>query len=200
MKTMIYILTCVLAMLFIGCTYYTPYLISLKEVERSDVTVERYGGNKVEVVDTLGIKFEDDLLRIIWIPTKSRFNFTLSNKTQHSMKIIWDEAIYVNEVGISQGVTHLGVKYTDHSISQPPSVVIRDGLINDFVLPSDNIYYSSGWVEKALFPNISDSKSISLIKAEKYIGSTVQILLPIEIQGTVNEYIFTFEVEGIVLP
>ena len=200
MRVIKYAFIYMLLAIFTGCTYYTPYIISLTDVDRSDDTSELYGGNNVEVIDTLGYEFEDSLLKIIWIPTRSRFNFILSNKTQHSIKIIWDESVYVDSRGINQGVTHLGTKYTDHNSPQHPSIILKYGSIEDMIIPSNNIYYSSGWGVKDLFPNNSDSKSISIIKAAKHIGETVKILLAVESQGTTHEYIFTFRVDGVVLP
>ena len=201
--------------LFSSCVYetyyyevitYTPiYTIELAQVERPVAAKERYGKQKITRVEEEGTakySFEDEMVRIVWLPTDFEISFALTNKTDHSIKIIWDEAAYVGIDGISERVIHAGVKYTDRNNSQPPTVVIRKGTVTDLIIPSDNIYYVSGryggWEELPLLPdvkapNVEELKS----KAEKYIGKTIQVLLPLQIEDIVNEYIFIFEVQNV---
>ena len=200
---------------FLSCTYqpiyqtvtsYTPiYSIGLKQVERPVDAKERYGKHQIVRVEEEGItkySFEDGLTSIFWSATVSEFSFVLNNKTDHSIKIVWDEAAYVDIDGISQRVMHAGVKYADRNSSQPPTVVVRKGIASDLIIPSDNIYYVSGtyggWRKEPLLPDIKKPNAEELeLKAEKYIGKTIQVLLPLQIEGIVNEYIFIFEVQSV---
>ena len=199
---------CIFMMLFfmIGCmSYRAIYDITLSEVERPSDAKERYGESRIVKFEEEGktkYSFEDEMIKIIWIPTSVQFYFTLTNKTSHSIKIEWDEAVYVNESGMSQRVMHSGVKYIDRNNPQPPTTIVRNATISDLILPSDNVYYVSGqyggWNEKPLFPNVSmTSEQEIMLKAEEYIGKKVQILLPLKIEDVVNEYIFVFSINDV---
>lgn len=212
--------------LFSGCTpvqytpppppmYFATYDISLSEVERPAQAKERYGEQKIEKVQEKEIfkyYFEDEMVRILWIPTSSGISFILNNKTGHSIKIIWDEAAFVDENGGSHRVMHSGVKYIDRNSSQPPTVVVRKGKIEDFVFPTDYIYWKKGyygiyysepgeWEKLPLIPNFQSGGTIDELqnKANSYVGKTLQILLPLKIEDIVNDYIFTFKINNVVV-
>ena len=195
----------VLAAFLTGCaTHRAYYDIGLKEVERPAQARERYGEQKITKVEQEGVDkyfFEDQMVKIVWIPTSSQVSFILNNKTAHSIKVLWDEAAFVDENGVSHRVMHSGVKYIDRNNPQPPSVVVRSGTIKDLIIPTANIYYVrgkyGGWREAPLFPTSSVKAEELRSKAEKYVGKTIQVLLPLQIEDVVNEYIFTFEVKSV---
>ena len=195
-----------ISIVFLSCTFYTPlYNIGLKQVERPVEAKERYGTQKVTRIEENGAakySFEDEMVRIVWIPTASELSFVLTNKTDHSIKIVWDEAAFVDQDGISQRVIHAGVKHADRNNSQPPTVVVRKGTVTDLIVPSDNIYYVSGeyggWRKAPLFPDTRAPNAEELkLETGKYIGKTIQVLLPLQIEDVVNEYIFIFEVQSV---
>jgi len=182
-------------------SYRAMYDIKLDEVERPENAQERYGKQTITRFEEEGqtkYSFEDDLLKIIWFPTSSRFYFILTNKTEHSIKIIWDEAVYVDTNGMSKRVVHSGVNYADRNNHQPPSTIVRGATVSDIILPTDNIYYQyyGGWKELPLFPSKGVTTSEVSSKALAYKGKKVQIMLPIKIEEIVNEYIFSFVIEG----
>lgn len=190
-----------------GCaTYRVDYDIGLYEVERPAQARERYGEQKITKVQEEGIEkyyFEDEMVQIAWIPIASpiasRMSFVLTNKTDHSIKIVWDEAAFVDTNGMSRRVMHSGVKYIDRNNPQPPSVVVRRGAITDDIIPSDNVVSSEygGWSEEPLLPKFGIDAQALKTKAEKYSGKTYQVLLPLEIEGIINEYIFTFKINNV---
>ena len=71
------------------------------------------------------------------------------------------------------------------------------------VLPTDNVHYSSGeyggWEVLSLFPGRSKDKVELTNNAERIKGKTIQVLLPLEIENVLNEYIFTFQIEDFVV-
>ena len=192
---------------FLSCTYqpiyqtvtsYTSiYSIELKQVERPAHAKERYGKHEIVRVEEKGVtkySFEDELMSIFWMPTVSALYFVLNNKTDHSIKIIWDEAAYVDIDGISQRVMHAGVKYADRNNSQPPTVVVRKGTVTDLIVPSDKVDRGKYRMIPYIWaPNAEELK----LKAEKHIGKNIEALLPLQIEDVVNEYIFIFEVQSI---
>ncbi len=190
---------------FSGCfTYNLYYDIGLYKVEKPAETKERYGESKISKLKEKGVEkyyFEDEMLKIIWFPTPSGISFFLTNKTDHTIKIIWDEAAYVDENGISHRVIHAGIKYIDINSFQTPTVVVRKSSLEDLIFPAENIYYLSGehggWREEPLFPeNVPDYMLNEEFK-NRYIGKTIQVLLPIQIEDVINDYIFIFKINNI---
>jgi hypothetical protein len=198
-------------------TYRADYQISLIKVERPEKATIRYGVQKVDAVTTdtkYKYAFEDDMVRILWFVNSGRIAFLLQNKTDYSIKIPWDEAVYVDEMGRSHRVMHSGVKYTDRDKSQPPSVIVRRGSIEDTIHPTDYISWVSGtrysagsWSEKSLLLDMDfhgqylKGKYSSLDDFEKAvkmnIGKQIQVLLPLQIQDVINDYIFAFNVDSV---
>ena len=189
-----------------GCAAVRPnYDVVLSAVERPSEAQERWGEQLLSSVTEEGVEqyvFEDDMIKVLWLVGEKALNITLENKTEHSIKIVWDEAAYVGADGASHRVMHSGVKYTDKNNHQPPSVVVRKGRIFDMLVPVDNVEYVSslGWYTTPLFPTAARSKAQAEEQAASYVGKTVQALLPLEIQGVVNEYVFLFDVKGFSVP
>jgi len=191
------------------------YDISLYEVERPVEAKKRYGEQRIERIQEEGIYkyyFEDEMVKISWLPSAAGLSFVLSNKTSHSIKIIWDETSYVDENGLGHRTMHSGVKYTDRNNPQPPTVVVRKGSVNDVVISSDNVYWREGyygkyastpggWEQLSLFPDYRSGLGGNQLKseAEKFKGKTFQLLLPLQIESTVNDYIFTFKINDVVI-
>jgi hypothetical protein len=143
--------------------------------------------------------YEDGLIKIVWLPLSTQFSFSLTNKSDHSIKIIWDEAVYVNENGSSLKIFHSGVKYIDRGNSQPPTIVVKGAKLDDNIMPTDNVQFSSGnyggWYELPLFKNKASSAEELNVFKSIYLGKVVKVLLPIKIEETTNEYLFTFKIE-----
>lgn len=206
------ILAVAVVALGIGCmpSYYATYDIGMTEVERPENAKERYGEPVISTSDSASVKkyvFTDSLISVAWVLTANSISFELRNKSQHSIKIIWDEVSYVDPAGQSLKVMHAGVKYTECSNSHPPSVIVKNGFISDIITPCDYVHYSSpsqyssgGWIEDPFFTPSSGYTLSALEPAKQNIGKIVKVLLPVEIEGTVNEYVFSFKVNAVTLP
>ncbi len=195
------------------------YTFSLDSVERPEDAKDRYGDIAIEKISEEGktkYSFEDDFVKIVWFVDVENIAFIMNNKMDNSIKIVWDEAVYVDEVGVSHPVIHAGIKYVDKGNSKPPSTIIRKGMIEDLVYPADYIALSSSmWMTQDLFPHSRDAGGIWTVSSgffgqrnvtdeewrEKVIknkGKTFQVLLPLQIQNVVNEYIFIFKITDVV--
>ena len=196
----------------LGCAvtkHMAVYDIGLTGVERPVDATERYGETTIAKVDTGKVGkyvFTDDLVRIVWSFTPSQISFDLLNKTDHSIKIIWDEAAYLDANGQSHRVMHGGIKYTDKEKPQPPSVVVRGGRVHDIIVPTSYVNYESkeygygsAWNEERFFEPTAAETPRPLEKAKDHIDKVVQVLLPLEVQGVVNEYLFMFKVNDVTL-
>ena len=179
-----------LAVMLASCSAYYHqediYKVRLREVEQPENVKEQYSKSKITIIaeeNETKNSYEDDFIKIIWLPALTEFGFALENKSDNSIKIIWDEAVYIDEDNTSLKVMHSGVKYVDGEKAQPLTVIAKKTKINDLVRPVDNIYFiDNGWHTQSLF------------SVEKSAGKTVKILLPIQIQETINEYIFSFKI------
>ena len=197
-----------LTVLMTGCMTYTYsgiYKVGLQEVESPKNIKEQFGETKVVNFQDQGVtkySYEDGLIKIVWLPLSTQFSFNLTNKSDHSIKIIWDEVAYVNENGSSQKVFHSGVKYIDRNNSQPPTTIVKGANIDDLIMPTDNVYFVSGqyggWRKLPLFSDeASTPEELNTLKSS-YVGKVVKILVPIKIEETTNEYLFTFKIEDFI--
>ena len=117
------------------------YNIVLSEVERPVEGKVRYGKQKIIKTDEQGYAylFEDEIVKVFWLHTCSiphlsklgfselgfsKLEFRIINKTEDSIKIIWDKAAYVDEHGESRRVVRSSVNYTNKFDPQPPSIVV----------------------------------------------------------------------------
>ncbi|MHC5037344.1 MAG: hypothetical protein ACYTHM_08525 [Planctomycetota bacterium] len=184
-----------------GCaTYRAEYEIPLKVVEVND------GRKPTEEIKRLSDKgnaiyiFEDPDVRLFWSPSVDRFRFKLGNKTDHTLRILWDEAAYVDPRGESHRIVHSGIKHEDANKPQPPSTVVKRQIFSDSILPADHIELEPGpygvWREKPFFPGTARKKGSLKAEAQKVVGKRVKVLLPLEIEGKKREYIFIFEIKG----
>jgi hypothetical protein len=201
------LLSLIAAVLMISCagsTQKIDFNMSLDQVERPKVATEQYGEVNTTVIDSLGEKylnFEDELVSALFFFGQEQIGITIKNKTEHTMKISWDNAAWISPEGISSRVIHSGVRLVDRNSPQSPSVIVRNGLLSDIMIPTENIYYVSGkyggWQYKGLIyttPMLSMDMAAELAKAKVMSGKTCGVLLPIEIEGVQNDYIFTFKI------
>lgn len=195
---------CLIGVSIIGCLGLgsVTWDIGLSEIERPSDANTRYGEYTVSKVDNEGVEnyyYADEMVGITWNITNTLIEFELENKTKHSIKIIWDEGAFVDTEGKSERIIHSSVKYSEKGNAQPPSIVVRGGSISEAIYPASNVYYSAtleGWRHVPLLPTEKVDKKGLKEEADGYIGKRFQVLLPLEIEDVVNEYIFTFTVEG----
>jgi len=184
--------------------FFATQLLTLVKVEHPANPKKRHGSRKTELLtpgkDTM--VYEDNFTLIGWNNSTTSMEFVLYNKTEQSMKILWDESVYVNVDGVNNRVMHSGIKFIDRNGPQPPSVIIRKGKWEDTLVPVDNVEWlegSSKWHAKPLFHSSQRGGTIEDFQksVDPLIGKTVQVLLALEIAGFVNDYIFTFRIDQV---
>ncbi len=207
LKTLATILVCAS---FSSCAFYTPqydvtskspYDMSLKEVVTPVQVKDRYGEQRIARADSGDIRgsvFENDMIRIFWVPTEISMAFTLNNKTENSLSIMWGDAVYVDVEGVIGRVTHGSVKYEEFYYpatwprGQKPSVVVSKSSVSDMVLPLSNTHAAGG--------EMAGTGYVSPMlpgEEEAYVGKTIQVLLPLKMDTTVIEYNFVFSINGV---
>lgn len=172
------------------------YKTSLVKVEKPEDSSNRYGETKT--IQDAGVEkysFKDDVIDIVIYGTSQEFNFVLKNISQHSLKIIWNEAAFVGLDGTSSKIMHVGVKYSEREGDQPATTIIKGAKLEDLATPTANVYYDegvtigystigNGWKTKSMLP-------------KDYVGKEageIRLMLPIQVKDVVNEYTFVFKV------
>ncbi|MBC8180479.1 hypothetical protein H8E88_05075, partial [candidate division KSB1 bacterium] len=129
---------CVIA-LIIGCAgsmQRISFDLTLTQVERPKDAKEQYGEINTTVTDSLGKKylvFEDELLKAMFFFGDTSIGIILNNKSDHTIKIDWDNSAWISPSGESKRVIHSGVKLVDRNSPQSPSIIVRNGLLRDSV-------------------------------------------------------------------
>ncbi len=128
-----------------------------------------------------GMTYSDKNLDITFDITSTSINFKINNNANQSMKIDWNDVTIV-QGGSTDRAIHTGVKLTNKNESQPPSTIPSHSMMDDGVVPSDNInlsapstYNAGGWNYRPLA-----------------INNRLRLFLPIQFQGKTIEYNITF--------
>ena len=156
---------------------------------------------KVGIIDTLLSVYEDSIIKIDWDYAVSQIGFELTNKSEQTLKLIWDEAAFISFNNESGRVFHKGVKYTDRENPQPPTSIYKKTTLSDLVAPTSYTRYVSGkyggWRSDPLIPVEPGMLSSKIEYIEGLLGLTMRVILPIKIEDRVLEYAFSFRTEFI---
>ncbi len=160
---------------------------------------------KMGTIDTLFSVYEDSIIKIDWGYAGSQIGFDLTNKSDQTIKIIWDDAAFISLSNESSRIFHKGIKYTDRENSQPPTPVYKKTTLSDLIAPTSYTIYVSGnggWRSSPLIPVSASAWSIwswptKVEYIESLIGQTMRVILPIKIEDKVIEYGFSFRTEFI---
>lgn len=179
---------------------------SLVQVERPAKARERYGPQALSTATDTGVtkyRFEDRLVSVTIFALSDRIGFNVENKTDNSVRLIWNDAAFVDIAGKSQPIMHEGIKYTDCAGNKTPSVIVRRGALADAAIPCGNVSFGySSWVVSPLLPHdrlLAADTTNSLSHYREHVGKTVSLLLPLQIEDVVNDYLFTFRVDSVAI-
>lgn len=175
------------------------YETILSGVEKPANENIRYGETKV--IKDEGVtkyRYNDDYIDILIYADNQKFNFSLKNISSNTLKLIWNEAVFIDSSGKSSKVMHVGTKYSQKDAEQPASVIIKNASLDDTVVPTTNVRYSDtlkDWVIDPMYPRETRG-SINSKEATRPMYS-VKLMLPIQIKDITNEYIFTFNIKWV---
>jgi len=170
-----------------ACTtlvYTARYDLALSSVERHE-----RGGETQRFTGLQGHVFEDEFVKITWTPFETQLGLVLTNKTQFSQRVLWDEIKYVGPDGRVDRVVHE---------SRPPSAVAGGGTLLDLLEPTAHIGARIGGTRDAPLVGYSRGTSKAEVRS-RMVHGTIKVLLPIETNGSVREYLFQFAVRGSVV-
>ncbi len=173
------------------------YHAVLTRVEKPEDATDRYGETKVVKEDGINkYYYYDNIIGLVIFADYQEFIFKLLNNSNHTLKLIWDEAVFVDLDGKTSKVMHKGVKYSEREKSQTPSVIIKGANIEDVASPIDKVYYfegihlpytgktiGNGWKTKSMLPSLFVGKE----------PGEIRLMLPIQVKDVINEYTFVFK-------
>jgi len=136
--------------------------------------------------------YSDSLIDGSFKWSTSSIEFELTNKSKKTIKVIWNDAAYIDYNKNTGKVMHAGVKYIDRNYDQPATSIISEAKITDLVTPTGNVFYRSGsyggWDKNPLLPSVGKKEEKLLV------GKKVKILLPILYGSKQLDYVFTFDI------
>jgi len=177
------------------------YNVGLDEVERPADAKERYGEYDVVERDTTeGTKYiyEDDLVEASFYMGGGSILTNIRNKTDYSIKVRIADGAFVSSSGQSDRLVTGNMSYANRNESPQPLIVPQNASSSTTLIPVSNIslsQYSGVNVDPIIRPSVLKTADDTTAVREN-IGRTFRLLLPIEIQGTTNEYTFSFTVRG----
>lgn len=189
------------------------YDISLISVERPAESVRRYGEQRLAATPGEGgqrfFSFEDNLVRIKWHPTSDDIAFMIGNKTDGPLKVLWDEAAFIDEQGKGHRLIHAGSGYEDRNAVHPPTVIAAWGTLNDFIHSADSFKPEEDygkraprqvvdWMRAPFLPErIKGTAGELRPRAEAVVGKTFRVILPVEADNLRNDYTYTFRIDNV---
>ncbi|MDR0228409.1 MAG: hypothetical protein LBI72_05020 [Flavobacteriaceae bacterium] len=148
-------------------------------------------------IDSLTSTYEDLLIKINWQYAVSQLGFDLTNKTDETIKVIWDDAAFISTTNESSRVFHKGVKYIDRENPQAPTTIYKSTTLSDLISPTTYTTYVSGkyggWNSKPLIQTPSSVWSSKVEYKPELLEKTVRVALPLKKGEEIYEYMFEFK-------
>ena len=156
-----------------------------------------------------GTGFRDDVIRTTGTAPIPLVEADVENTGPVSVRILWDEASYIDQEGLSHRVTHSGVEFSERTKSQMPTTVPAAGRVHEAIIASDAILQNGArWVRAPQMlkeATLKDGRftialdmtvaAMNTNVAARNVGKNVRVVLPIDVNGTVREYTFIFTID-----
>ena len=117
---------------------------------------------------------------------------SIRNRTDNTMKVLWEESAFISTNGTTQRIIHSGVNYLDRNKPQSPSIIPGGSVLNDHIVPVGNVSRLSGSGD-IIIESLLSWKTIGKYQP----GTTIGLLLPVQILDNTIEYLITFELEWV---
>ncbi len=196
-----------LCLVFVGCSSYAPYRYSFSLIEPQNET-------RQNDVAEQAMSFEDSNVEFKFVPSPENIRVSIKNKTDREINIVRDKAEYINSAGESHRI-HYGLDYAQEVINfaintrsyvpllriDPDSETTGYVWINnwpDFHLGQGpgNDPISTPNIHNRMepfFPRFSFEGEGKDLK-----DSTFSLVLPIDFDGQISNYTFTFLIDDVV--
>ena len=194
-----------LCLIVVGCSSYTPYRYNFSLIEPQNETLQN---------DVVGqaMSFEDSDIEFRFVPSPEDIHVAIKNKTDHVIDLVRDKAEFIDRSGESHRI-HFGYDYSHEVLNfavsnglfapslriDPDSEITGYVWVNiwpDFCMGDGRISFTDAqvnYLKEPFFPRHSFEGSV-----ENLIGSTFNLVLPIDFGEYVHDYTFTFMIDGVI--
>lgn len=177
----------VFASMFAACvTTYSGFApnLSLSAVQRPQDVAERWGEYTLTPADSAGFLYEDGLVRLAVVPLSGSFSAVVENKTEHSMRLVWADASYVGPTGLSSGVVPGETRWMDFGNTPGPQTIPSRARASIVAIPRETADVSAMTIG-GFYQGAGSCSELE--------NTELRLILPLEIEGVVNEYTLLFE-------
>lgn len=191
MKQILTLIISMVLVLLTSCTVHSPMIhYNLRLASRDNTEIPVLTESTVE----------DSLVTITCSVNMSSLSLLISNKTNNTIKVIWDEMLYVDHNNVSGRIMHNGVRYIDRNMSQLPTLIAPGTWLIDDIVPTDNIYFVTGqyggWRTLRLFPEAKEVfTNNDSVLPPVIIDKDVKLILPLMIDNVVYRYSIVFYID-----
>ncbi|MFQ5863263.1 MAG: hypothetical protein ACE5IC_09115 [Candidatus Brocadiales bacterium] len=134
------------------------------------------------------LRFDDENIRLRFTVTQRQIYFTLWNKTQGPMSIIWDEVIFRDPEGVTYWVLN-NEEEGQHAVpSKAAHAAASHPHIDSTEVPAGTSHTNY------IRPFPSGFQDILIYPSKYAAGARFKVTLPLEVQGRIKVYTFGFEV------
>jgi len=196
-----------LCLVFVGCSSYAPYRYSFSLIEPQNENLQN------DVVEQV-MSFEDSKVGFRFVPSSESIRVSIKNKSDHEINVVRDKAEYIDSAGKSHRV-HYGSDYVQEVTSfavntstivpllriDPNSEITGYVWINNW--PDFHLGQGPG-NDPISTPNIHNRMEPFFPRfsfegeGEELKDSTFRLVLPIDFDGLISNYTFTFLINDVV--
>ena len=196
-----------LCLVFVGCSSYAPYRYSFSLIEPQNE-------NRQNDVVEQAMSFEDSKVGFRFVPSSESIRVSIKNKSDHEINVVRDKAEYIDSAGKSHRV-HYGSDY----VQEVTSFAVNTSTIVPLLRidPNSEItgyIWINNWPDFHLgqgpgndpisTPNIHNRMEPFFPRfsfegeGKELKDSTFRLVLPIDDDGLISNYTFTFLINDVV--
>ena len=131
------------------------------------------------------LSFEDEFIKASFDLDRKKISLSLLNHSGKPLKIDWDQASYIDPAGQSHKCLH-----AQSTTFVPPGVKIKD-----LIIPADYPYFQNTERSGPQQRQMEFLPEAGKKQAAAYKGKFLSVLLPVEENGVVKKYLFTFKID-----
>lgn len=161
--------------------------LALRAVQRPQDVAQRWGEYTLTPADSSGYTYEDGLVSLAVVPDDNSFSVLIRNKTEHTIRLLWAEGSYVGPDGIASGIVPGETSLLTLNNAPAAQTIPTRASVAVLAIPRSNVNTSTAPNAQRLLPFFPAQMTCARAK-----DATLRLILPLEIQGTTNEYTLEF--------
>lgn len=161
-------------------------------------------GSPIQSIKGNPMGFSDENFSFLFEMGKS-LQLDITNKTPKTVKVIWDESVFIFNNGVSDKIVTGSTKVADRTRSITSSIIPSKSRLNEALIPLSKInigsrgYYSYDSLMPYRMPTTANWEEVDELRdiVQKLEGADLpDVLLTIEVDGKKTEYFFDFYIES----